>query len=286
MWTRVVGAAFRGRVTRSVESFFGALGEAGVQAIPVTSPNQSDGFQAAIREVLRVGHAGAAIRIPVSLIHTGKASGELQALTAHLSVEPAEVDILVEYGLVDGVQPPSFNYVCHRLPEVLYSRTFTVLAGSFPPDLTGLKGPAQYELPRLEWTSWSTEITRSDDLPRRPSFGDYTVQHPVYREPVEGANTSASIRYASDDYWVVMRGEGLRNPGSPGHAQYVGNAQLLCQRKEFNGPQFSAGDDYIWKIASGRDPRFGNPETWIRAGINHHLVFAARQVQSAVSAAV
>lgn len=61
---RVVSAAFCGRVTHSVESFFGALGKAGVQAIPVTSPNQSDGFQAAIRDVLKVSHAGAASPYP------------------------------------------------------------------------------------------------------------------------------------------------------------------------------------------------------------------------------
>lgn len=135
-----------------------------------------------------------------------------------------------------------------------------------------------------EWKQWAAEITNSADLPRRPSFGDYTIQHPIYREPVEGANPSASIRYTSETYWVIMRGAGLRNSGGTGHMQYPANAELLFGRKEFCGPQFSGGDEYIWKVGSHQGDGPGTPETWLRAGINHHLTFAARQIASVVAA--
>jgi hypothetical protein len=111
-----------------------------------------------------------------------------------------------------------------------------------------------------------------------PSFGDYTIQHPIFYEPVEGANVSASIRYTSEAYWVVMRGEGLRNRDGAGFAQYPANAELLLSRKEFCGSHFSYGDAYIWQMGSHQSPTNGNPETWLRAGINHHLVFQARQI--------
>lgn len=183
----------------------------------------------------------------------------------------------MEYSLV-GAGDPSFPYVCQRLPGIHQWRTFTTLAGSFPPDLMSLKKPGQYELPREEWKRWAAEIANSAGLARRPSFGDYTIQHPIYHEPVHGANPSASIRYTSDTHWVIMRGEGLRTPGSPGHAQYPANAELLCGRKEFCGPEFSAGDEYIWDVGSRKKAGPGTPETWLRAGINHHLTFAARQI--------
>ena len=129
-------------------------------------------------------------------------------------------------------------------------------------------------------------FANSADRPRRPSFGDYTIQHATYREPVQGANPSASSRYTSDTYWVIMRGEGLRTPGSAGHAQYPANAELLCGRKEFRGPQSSTGDAYMWRIGSREDPRTGSPETWIRAGIQHppHMTFAARQIRTIAEA--
>lgn len=119
-----------------------------------------------------------------------------------------------------------------------------------------------------------------------PDIGDYTIQHPFYEEPVEGANPTASIRYACDTYWIIMRGQALRKKekgGGTRHEQYPANAELLCARKEFDGAHFSSGDEYIWSIGSHRQPGPGTPETWLRAGINRHLVLTARQVPSAVA---
>ena len=60
-----------------------------------------------------------------------------------------------------------------------------------------------------------------------------------------------------------MRGEGLQNEGSLGHAQYPAEAQLLCESDEFCGAEFSAGDRYIFETS--RTPNNpGTPRTWIR----------------------
>jgi hypothetical protein len=75
-----------------------------------------------------------------------------------------------------------------------------------------------------------------------------------------------------------MRGEGLRNCSGAGFAQYPANAELLLNRKEFCGAHFSYGDAYIWEKGSHQAESNGNPETWLRAGINHHLVFKIRQI--------
>ena len=74
-----------------------------------------------------------------------------------------------------------------------------------------------------------------------------------------------------------MRGEGIRNDDGPGYAGYLGNAILLVGRPEYCGENFSAGDQYI-KQMSAQTKRTGSPETWIRAGINHHLTFVVRQI--------
>jgi hypothetical protein len=102
----------------------------------------------------------------------------------------------------------------------------------------------------------------------------------------EGANPSASIRYAYDTYWLIMRGQALRKKeGGTRHAQYRANAELLCVRKEFVGAHFSAGDEYIWNVGSRKEPGLGTPETWLHAGINHHMTLTARQVLSPVAMA-
>ena len=73
-----------------------------------------------------------------------------------------------------------------------------------------------------------------------------------------------------------MRGEGLRNEGGRGYAQYAANATLLCERDEFSGSSFSYGDRYLANLTEG----YGSPETLLRAGINHHLTFVIQQISN------
>lgn len=124
---------------------------------------------------------------------------------------------------------------------------------------------------RLEWQCFERESIRS----REVRYGDYTIQHPLQRDVL--FIPSASIRYTSDTYWVVMRGEKPGKPDAPGPEQYIGHAQLLRERKEFRGRDFSAGDAYVDFIAS-QDSQTGNPAKWVQAGVNHHVTLAARQM--------
>jgi hypothetical protein len=81
-----------------------------------------------------------------------------------------------------------------------------------------------------------------------------------------------------------MRGQALRKRGGgPRHEQYPANAELLCARKEFAGGHYSAGDEYIWSVGSHSQLSPGTPETWLRAGINHHMVLTVRQIQSSAA---
>lgn len=170
---------------------------------------------------------------------------------------------------------PSFGEACALLPKLGRWRTFTLASGAFPRDLAGLPVDTHW-LPRQDWQSWRRQINGSGDVTRKPTYGDYGVYHPVYLPP-QFPNPSASIRYTTDDDWVVMRGEALRKEGGPGHAQYHAEAQLLCGMPEFCGRDFSAGDAYIFDKSI--DPaRPGNPKTWLQAGFNHHMTFVVRQI--------
>ena len=280
--SKVVNTPYRGSTDRPVERLYSALGAAGVHAIPTTTLSHPQALQKIVAAVVKIDNRGMALRVPVASLQSADFRETLQQVLAQCEVLPESVDLIVEYGVV-GNAPVAFSYVCHRLPLLKRWRTFTILAGSFPTNLMDFKKPGQYEIPREEWKLWLSEIRRLPSLPRRPTFGDYTVQHPIYYEPVDGANPSASIRYTCDTYWIVMRGQGLRNKQGTKHAQYPANAELLCGRKEFAGAHYSPGDEYIWNIGSHKEPGPGTPETWIRAGINHHISLVARQVPASTA---
>jgi hypothetical protein len=195
-----------------------------------------------------------------------------QRLKAY-SARPEDVDLIIDRGGVDGssVTYPEF---AHRIPWIDSWRTLTVLAGSFPKDLEGLTRGKIHRLRRFEWGQWRDLGSWTG---RRPAFGDYTVQHVYFSEPVHGANPSASVRYTIEEEFVVLRGEGVRNEGGPGRGQWNAWAAILIEKPEFFGPAFSAGDRYIADRAANWD-NTGTPQSWLQAAFSHHVTTAALQV--------
>jgi hypothetical protein len=248
----------------------------GLRIIPVTSLSRSPEYQDSIEEIVAADRRGVCLRLNENNLRNPNLEKELKKLLLRLKLTPKRVDLIVDFQVTDNISM-KLTEVCNRLPFLPSWRTFTVASGAFPKDLTKLEKNQQHELKRGDWLYWSRQLKDGPVLARRPSYGDYTVQHPIYYEPPEQPNISASIRYTSHSYWVIMRGEGLLNEGGPGHAQYWAEARLLSKRKEFCGQDFSKGDEYIYKIGQ-QTKKTGNPRTWILAGINHHLIFVARQI--------
>ncbi|MDD5573492.1 MAG: beta family protein, partial [Candidatus Hydrothermia bacterium] len=223
---------------------------------------------------------GLCLRITESNFNKTLAS-DIEAFIGKHGLDVKNVDLVVDFKIVDEQTSP--DLLCRRInliPHIEEWRTFTVASGAFPPDLSQFEKHNQYEISRLDWALWC----KLKSLKRRPSFADYAIQHPIYLPRSSASNPSASIRYTLEDHWVVIRGEGLRNPKGAGFKQYPALAQILVNQKDiFKGESFSFGDSYI--AEKGKDintKNTGNPKTWLEAGINHHLTLAARQVASAL----
>ncbi len=261
-------------IAREVQRRLLAL-QSGVQLIlrlkDLSQPERVRGLE----DLLRRNGAGfrvtAADYVRIELANT-------PAQLRRLGLTASDVDLIVDCQLVGEGQ--AMKGTAARLENGYNWRSTTYIGGSFPPDLSELQKNDQHELSRNEWCSFSREQRSWSPVVR---FGDYTIQHPFQSDPPPPSLPSGSIRYASESYWVVMRGEKLDNPTGPGFQQYIAQAQLLCERPEFCGAQFSAGDAYIYSMA-GQMSSTGTPSSWLQAGINHHLTFAARQIASALAA--
>jgi len=198
-----------------------------------------------------------------------------------MALSPGAVHLIADFEMY--YRQVDVAELCARLPDVVRYLTFTVAAGSFPVDLREFKGPQVFYLPREEWLRWREQI--EEQLARRPTFGDYVTIHPVLTSAKRGLNPSATIRYTTEEHWLVMKGEGLHNEDGPGYEQYASNAALLMKRRDYRGPEFSAGDRYIEDVAilsSGP----GSPTTWVQAGVNHHITFVLRQIRDLFQAPV
>jgi hypothetical protein len=170
------------------------------------------------------------------------------------------------------------------VPEQVIERlgaycTYTVVSGAFLQDLSEFEKNRQYTHDRADWLSWHNQVSAPNSrLVRKPTFGDYTILYPYLVPLPRFLNVSASIRYTSDEYWVIMRGEGLNNEDGPGRSQYPAQALLLRERDEFCGDEFSAGDRYLRELGQAIGQSKGSPESLIRAGVNHHITFVVKQI--------
>jgi hypothetical protein len=252
----------------------GAIVSHGLLSIPVIGLHDGRQFQQAVSMVVALDKRGVCIRLFPEDLERSSIAESLERLVNNLGVVPEQVDLIADCRLISEFNP-TYEALCHRVPALKRWRTFTVISGAFSQDLSDYKKNAQYERNRDDWLAWKNQIFLPN-LQRYPTHGDYTIQYPLLVDSPPAPDVSASIRYTSSDYWVIMRGEGMRT--GIGNAQYAANAELLCGRPEFCGAPFSSGDRYIYNLYRrlGRGP--GSPETLLRAGINHHVTFVVDQI--------
>ena len=245
-----------------------------MKPVPVTTLNRPANYRAAAASILKLDRNGLCIRVNISELTDEMFARRLAEAIDELGASLAESDLVLDYGVFD-VKAPGIADLLSKVPELQKWRSVIVARGAFPKDLQGLK-PGTHRIARSDWTDWVNGL-RGSAHSRWPSYSDYTIQYGQYIEPCKGANPSASIRYTLAEQWLIMRGEGIRNEGSPGAAQWNANAILLAENADFYGSGFSAGDAYISEM-SREQKNHGSAGTWIQAGLNHHMSVVSRQI--------
>lgn len=260
----------------------------GLSMIPVTELGKRDVYQSAVVSVLGSHKQGVCVRLSRDDLRRPTLGCDTLRVLASLTIEPEHADLLIDLGAEDGndADVPSLMTICKVVPNVAQWRNFILAGGAFPVDLSQLqKNRIHRTVRRVDWIFWRDQTLGASQGERLPTYSDYTVQHARYQERKEQSNYSASIRYTSSEYWVIMRGEGVLNEDGPGAAQWPANAQLLCEQPEYCLGSFSYGDKYI-KEMSLQTERTGTATTWLQAGINHHMTFVVRELASLFGASV
>ena len=247
--------------------------------IPVVSINTDKAVYEIVAEYAKRTANGLCIRIVESNLKIPAFADVIHECIDAYGLNISNIDVIVDYKIVDN-KTDILKLIddINRIPVMKNWRTFTIAGGAFPKDLSGFEKHTRNIIKRYDYLLWK-ELLKY--LHRKPSFGDYTTQHPIYMPPISMSNPSASFRYTYYEEWIIDRGEGLMNPKGQGFNQYPALASLVVNQKEFMGADFSAGDNYIATIASNIE-KTGNPKTWLQAGINHHMTLAADQVASVV----
>lgn len=225
---------------------------------------------------------GLCIRIDDSHLNNETAT-KINEFIKDEGLDHSNIDLLIDLKIVD--QQMTSQAVSSKLslvPHLDKWRSVILTGGSFPRDLSDYEKHGHYKIERYDWNVWK-DILGNPTITRKPIFSDYTIQHPIYYGHMVGVNTSASIRYTNEDTWEVLRGEGLKNKKGAGYKQYPAQAQLLAGQNFFKGKDFSFGDEYIHEKADVNAKTTGSPQTWLTAGINHHITMVINQLSNLLS---
>lgn len=251
----------------------------GVQAIPVAGISREGPYIEAAADAIAQDGLGVCLRLDLDDLRSiSTLDRQLVATCTDLAVSRSDVDLLLDFAAFDAGQAPAIemaaSMVLTSLPTPDEWRSLTMAGGAFPLNLSGFKGEAR--IARADFDVWrALAINRAAELPRRPAFADYAVQHP---EPEEVdprlMKMSAAARYATPTEWLILKKKNVRDHG---FEQFHEIAADLVARPEFRGAAFSAGDGAIEECARETSGP-GNATTWRKIATNHHLETVISQI--------
>ena len=251
-----------------------------INMIPVTGFGRPKDYQSAIADSSALADQGVCVRLEDDDLG-GDLANSLDRLMKLLNATPKHSDLILDFRAIAPEEISGVSKLARsalsRLPYVQEWRSLTLAASGFPVDLSAIEPDSIEKLPRTEVALWRQVVNSLDEVGRISTFGDYGICHPDFF-PIDPRtmNISASIRYTTEEDWLVLRG---RNVKKYSYRQFHSLSRTLVRRSEYSGRQFSWGDDYI-ALCALEQVGTGNPMIWRKVGTNHHLTMVTSQIAS------
>lgn len=264
-----------------VSFVFSELRSQKCMAIPVIGINRDRQYQRAVQRAVAQDNHGLCLRISIEDAAKANVKDSIDVLLQKFGLDVIDCDLVVDLGApnfdpVDGFTT-LVGAIVKAFPYLSKWRTFTIAGTSFPSSMAEIM-PGSGTIPRLEWLLYKklVAILKKTSV-RMPSFGDYVINHPdVLKMDMRIVKPSATIRYTTDDAWLIVKGTNVRDNG---FGQYRDLCKAVINSKYFLEPKFSDGDQYIANCAAGTS-KTGNLPTWRRVGTNHHLEKVVQDISS------
>jgi len=262
-----------------VRFVFDKLRSQNCSAVPVVGIDRDRRYRRAVRSAASRDRRGACLRVSLEDAGRQNLQKPIDALLGDVALSSEECDFVLDLGApnfepVEGFAKLTAGTI-QRLPYLRQWRTFTLMGTSFPGSMAGIERGSTV-IPRSEWVLYKLVSkllgSRADRL---PTFGDYTINHPdLLSVDMRLVKPSATIRYATDDAWLIVKGRNVRDHK---FEQYRDLCRTVASSPHFCGSEFSTGDQRIALCAAGGGTT-GNLSTWREVGTNHHMEKVVRDI--------
>jgi len=255
-----------------------------INLIPVVYLDDVQEIKDIVRKIIAEDRRGMCLRlICADFTDYVKMEQNIKELLDYMGVKKEDVDLMIDIKETeDNDKYEKYFGLSQKINGLLEWRNYIFASGAFPQDLSGCKLDKDNLIPRFDWNTWIHQMNDTG-VTRHPSFADYTIQHPIYTYSTQFYSPTCSIKYTLKKEWLIMKGERQK------YNQYLASAAILARNANlFYGANFSDGDKYVQEKAKHfeayiKDPSVkgtGSSETWIKAGINHHLACTVNQISN------
>ena len=263
--------AFTLGATTEFTQIFNTLGRGGVEVIPSIDYGATGSYLTAVQKIRGKYAPGVLVKAKPNQLHDVANWITAQGWTI------GEVDLVVFLTEIGGYDPDMLSPLVVKaiedhIPSPSPWRSLTLSSSSAPKDMGELVS-GQNLVPRLEWRVWKDVSAKIPKL----DYADFSTTTPDLTDPpgYVMARATVSVRYAIDDYWIVLKGKGVSGKsGQPMSIQYRAHARTLKGNPAFGGLTSCWGDDRIDQIASG-SINAGSRSQWASYVASRHLCLVA-----------
>ncbi len=247
----------------------------GASPIPVTGSvvDRGEDYLQAVRRMLpSLGH-GVCLRLDRDEISEPELLRTcINSTLDLLGLDPASTDLVLDFRYVGQDRPDVLRATVLEALSIVSDvgpfRNVAIAGGSVPEQLTK-RDPEVRREKRIEFRVWCEVIAVYGEA---LAISDFGVVSPLYVPPAKVVNPPARVRYTAAEDHLFLRAKRADHG-------------LLCQQvitfPEYNGPEFSVGDQRIALAANGLTGP-GTPASWVADDTNHHLEYVTAQVWSEI----
>lgn len=270
-----------------IKFIFNCLRSNNIQAIPTTNLilESCEDYNQAVAEVIKEDKRGVCIRIWEEDLEVPEdLEKKINKLLSILSISPNNSHIILDFkeikvAEINNIAQKAINAI-NNLPNISEWKSLTLAGSGIPESFSSIKPDEIRMFPRSEYMLWTIVRNEYENLARLPSFGDYSIVHPNFKEFNKGFKAGApKIRYTLDLSWLVLKGK-LNDDTNKSSKQYHDMSRTLVNRDEFRGPKFSWGDKYIKDSSESGTKKRAGSTTWVAVGTNQHISQVANQLSS------
>lgn len=258
-----------------VTHIFDSLRSASLNAIPVVKVSHDNAHLSAIKSIVSVDNKGVAIRVKMHQLMSPALDEDIRKLVAYLGLSYRDVDLVIDLELPQSFEPyiafaKALSVAIKRISRIADFRSFAIAGTSL--NLSDIRKPGG-EPTRHEWLLYQQLLKELSGI-RRPIFGDYTIETPVFiSQDMRLLNPAGKIVYTTENTWLVPKGSSFRD----NRGQMIAHCKAIINSGYYCGEGYSAGDKRIYDTFHEIEGT-GNQGTWKEVGVSHHITLVVDQL--------